>query len=86
MNMLLLILFSAVASSTIFILCTQTLYVSFLCIDSTHVDGIPLTLPIQSDWFSEQLVLERQQVALLFFSGFRIIDSHCQPGSCFSFY
>lgn len=68
-----------------------SVYIDTICIFSVylfHACGRYSAdmLPFQSDWFSEQLVLERQQVALLFFSGFRIIDSHYQPGSCFSFY
>lgn len=63
--------------------CVYVYAVPFICIYSIHVDSVPLMVfPFQSSWFSKQLVLYLlcQQVALLFFSIFRIID-HNQPGS-----
>lgn len=65
-----------------------SLYIDTICIFSVylfHACGRYTAdmLPFQNNWFSEQLVLERQQVALLFFSGFRIIDSHTSQDPMF---
>lgn len=79
---------SAVPSSTICILCMQTLYTSFLCVYSMHVENTPLmcflfkVIGFQSSWY-----FNVSRWHCCFFSEFRIIH-HNQPARilCFSFY